>query len=177
LRGLSRAIQERFMSRSVALTVWQEAVEGGLRDLARDGMGFPQVEVLERTTNIPVNMPGAFIPLIGPNESVQIGLVSSPEGCLQLARALLQGDDATELGQADMADALGEAANILAGFVKRNMLEHVHPVQLGLPLYVNGHLETSDRVRAAVTHLSLGPVRAAVVVLRAAEWKAVQKAA
>jgi hypothetical protein len=165
------------MSQSVALTVWQVAVEGGLRDLARDGMSFPEVEVLERTHVIPVSMPGAFIPLIGPNESVQVGLVSSPEGCLRLAQALLQGGADLELSAADMADALGEAVNILAGFVKRNIQEHVHPVQLGLPLYVNGHLETSDRVRAAVTHLQVGPVRAAVVILRAAEWKTAQKAA
>ena len=165
------------MSQSVALTVWQGAVEGGLRDLARDGMGFDEVVVVERTQLIPISMPGAFIPLIGPNESVQIGLVSTPGGCHRLAQALLQGDETLELTPADMADALGEAANILAGFVKRNIQEHVHPVQLGLPLFVNGHLETSDRVRALVTHLQVGPVKAALVVLRAAEWKAIQKAA
>ncbi len=165
------------MSASVALNVWQGAVEGGLQDLARDGMGFSEITVVERTQSIPVNMPGAFIPLIGPNESVQIGLVSSAEGCLRLAQALLQGDASLELTSADMADALGAAANILAGFVKRNIQEHVHPVQLGLPLFVNGHLETSDRVRALVTHLQVGPVKAALVILRAAEWKAIQKAA
>jgi CheY-specific phosphatase CheX len=165
------------MSQSVALTVWQSAVEGGLRDLARDGLSIPEVQVLERTQVIPVSMPGAFIPLIGPSESVQIGLVSSQEGCHHLAQALLQGDVTQQLSAADMADALGEAVNILAGFVKRNIQEHVHPVQLGLPLFVNGHLETSDRVRAAVTHLQLGPVRGALVILRAAEWKAIQKAA
>jgi hypothetical protein len=161
----------------VALAVWQGAVEAGLKDLARDGMGFPEVAILERTASIPVSMPGAFIPLIGPSESVQIGLVSSEAGCRRLAQALLQGDEQLELSAADMADALGEAVNILAGFVKRNIIESVHPVQLGLPLFVNGHLETSDRVRAAVTHLTVGPVRAALVILRAAEWRAVQQAA
>jgi hypothetical protein len=159
------------MSQSVALTVWQAAVETGVRDLARDGMGFPEVEFLERNTLIPPNMPGAFIPLIGPNESVQVGLVSSLEGCLALARALLQAGPDLDVPPADMADALAEAANILAGFVKRNIQGSVHPLQLGLPLYVNGHLETSDRVRAAVTHLKVGHVHAAVVVLRAAEWR------
>lgn len=165
------------MSQSVALTVWQTAVEGGVRDLARDGMGIPDVEIVERNNLIPASMPGAFIPLIGPNESVQIGIVSTPEGCLALARALLQGGDELDVPPADMADALAEAANILAGFVKRNIQDSVNPVQLGLPLYVNGHLETSDRVRAAVTHLRVGKVRAAVVVLRAAEWKVAHKAA
>lgn len=82
-----------------------------------------------------------------------------------------------EVSPGDRADALAEAANILAGFVKRNIQEHLHPVQLGLPLYVNGHLETSDRVRAMVTHLRLGSIAAAVVVLRAAEWKVAVKAA
>jgi hypothetical protein len=140
-------------------------------------MGIPNVEIVTRDSLIPHAMPGAFIPLIGPNESVQIGLVSTPEGCLVLARALLQGGPELEVTPADMADALAEAANILAGFVKRNIQDAVNPVQLGLPLYVNGHLETSDRVRAAVTHLKVGTIEAAVVVLRAAEWKVSHKAA
>lgn len=165
------------MSKSVALAVWQSAVEGGVADLARDGMGLPEVEVAERTEIIPAGMPGAFIPLIGPSESVQIGIVSSPEGCRSLALALLQSGPEAEIAQSDVSDALGEAANILAGFVKRAMQDHVNPIQLGLPLFVNGHLETSDRVRAAVSHVQLGPIRAALVVLRAAEWKAVNRAA
>jgi hypothetical protein len=166
------------MIQSIALSIWQTAVEGGVRDLARDGMSIPDMEIVERTERIPESMPGAFIPLIGPNESVQVGIVSTAEGCIRLARALLQADADLEVTPADIADALAEAANILAGFVKRNIQDHLDPVQLGLPLYVNGHLETSDRVRAMVTHLRLGTIEAAVIVLRAAEWKAVvQKAA
>lgn len=165
------------MAQSIALSIWQAAVEGGVRDLARDGMSFPDLEIVERTSQIPANMPGAFIPLIGPNESVQVGIVSSVEGCTRLARALLQADADLEVSPADVADALAEAANILAGFVKRNIQDHLDPVQLGLPLYVNGHLETSDRVRAMVTHLRVGPISLAVIVLRAAEWKTAQRAA
>lgn len=165
------------MSQSVALTVWQKAVESGVTDLARDGMGLPEISFVDRNQLIPASMPGAFIPLIGPNESVQVGIVSTPEGCIALARALLQGGPDLEVTPADVSDALAEAANILAGFVKRNIQDAVNPVQLGLPLFVNGHLETSDRVRAAVTHLSLGGIPAAIVVLRAAEWKASHRAA
>ncbi len=165
------------MSTSVALAVWQSAVEGGAVDLARDGMGFSQMEVTERTNLIPEGMPGAFIPLIGPNESVQIGIVSTPEGCRALAQALLQESGLSTISSSDVSDAIGEATNILAGFVKRAMQDHVNPLQLGLPLFVNGHLETSDRVRAAVTHIRVGKVGAALVVLRAAQWKALPKAA
>jgi hypothetical protein len=165
------------MSKSVALAVWQSAIESGALDLARDGMGLLELEITERTSQIPEGMPGAFIPLIGPSESVQLGLVSSPEGCRLLAQALLQDPGAGALSSSDVSDAMGEASNILAGFVKRAMQDHVNPIQLGLPLFVNGHLETSDRVRAAVTHIQVGTIRAALVVLRAAEWKAVSRAA
>ncbi len=161
------------MSSSVPLHVWQAAVEGGVIDLARDGMGFTDVELTGRSDQIPEGMPGAFIPLIADSESVQVGIVSSASGCLSLARALLQGGDDLHVSASDMTDALSEAANILAGFVKRGIHDHLHPVQLGLPLFVNGHLETSDRVRALVTHFRLGSVKMAVVVLRAAEWKSV----
>lgn len=160
---------------SVALNVWQAAVEAGVEAVARDGMGFTNVEVISRTDQIPEGMPGAFIPLIAPNESVQVGIVSSIEGCTMLARALLQGDHTLEVSATDMSDALCEASNILAGFVKRGMHDYLHPVQLGLPLFVNGHLETSDRVRALVTHFRVGHVDIAVVVLRAAQWQADKK--
>ena len=165
------------MSTSVALAVWQSAVEGGVIDLARDGMGARDVTIIERTHLIPEGMPGAFIPLIGPTESVQLGLVSSPEGCRFLAQALLQEPVPSALSPSDVSDAIGEATNILAGFVKRAMQDHVNPIQLGLPLFVNGHLETSDRVRALVTHIQVGTMKAAIVVLRAAEWKALPRAA
>jgi hypothetical protein len=163
--------------KAVALQIWQGAVEQGARDVARDGMQVDDFEVLSRTNDIPPAMPGAFIPLVGPNESVQVGLVSTEAGCAEIARMLLQLPPGETVGPGDMADALGEAANILAGFVKRNIQEHLNPVQLGLPLYVNGHLETSDRVRAAVTHIRIGHVKAALVVLRAAEWRASKQAA
>ncbi len=160
---------------SVPLNVWQTAVEAGVEAVARDGMGFSEVEVMSRTDQIPEGMPGAFIPLIAPTESVQVGIVSSIEGCTMLARALLQGDHTLQVTPADMSDALCEGANILAGFVKRGMHDYLHPVQLGLPLFVNGHLETSDRVRALVTHFRVGHVKIAVVVLRAAQWQAEKK--
>lgn len=165
------------MSTSVALAVWQSAVEGGAMDLARDGLGLPEVAIIDRTNLIPEGMPGAFIPLIGPNESVQVGIVSTPEGCRFLALALLREAGLSDIASSDVSDVLGEAVNILAGFVKRAMQDHISPLQLGLPLFVNGHLETSDRVRAAVTHIQVGKTGAALVVLRAAQWKAIPEAA
>jgi len=156
----------------VPLDVWLGAVEEGLREVARGAMGQSELEAKTRTAVIPGNMPGAFIPLMAPEESVQVGLVSTPEGGQQMARAMLQMGPDEVLAQADLADALGEAANILAGFVKRNMQVHLKTVQLGLPLYVNGHLETTERVRAMVTHMQMGEIPVAVVVLRAATFAA-----
>jgi hypothetical protein len=159
------------VDKAIELKVWQEAVESGARDVAFDGMGNASFEVIERTQLIPEDMPGAFIPLLAPQESVQIGLVSTPDGCAAIARALLQGGPDLVVSEADIADALGEAANILAGFVKRNMQEQLSPVNLGLPLFINGHLANSERVRALVTHVRIGQTAAALVVIRAAEWK------
>lgn len=166
---VSYALKERAMS-VVQLDVWLRAVEAGLRDLARDGMGYDHLEIISHGTEIPQDMPGAFIPLLAPEESVQVGLVSTVEGGRSMARALLQMKPDEEISQSDLTDALGEAANMLAGFVKRNMQDHVAMCHLGLPLYVNGHLETSERVRAAVTHLKMGEIPIAVIVLRSAAW-------
>jgi CheY-specific phosphatase CheX len=159
------------MPDQLPLEVWITAVEDGLRDVARDGMGHANLEVVSRTAEIPEKMPGAFIPLMSADESVQVGLVSTPDGAQKMARAMLQMGEGETLSQADLADALGEATNILAGFVKRNMQPHKQNVQLGLPLYVNGHLEMTDRVRAIVSHLKMGEIPVAVIVLRAAAYQ------
>jgi hypothetical protein len=159
------------MSEAVSLSVWQGAVEAGATDISRDGFQFQGFEVLERCAEIPEGMPGSFIPLVATNESVQVGIVSTQQGCESMARSLMQLSTGEKISPADMADALAEAANILAGYVKRNMQDHLNPVQLGLPLFVNGHLETSDRMRAAVTKVRMGGVEAAFIVLRAAEWQ------
>lgn len=159
------------MADSVSLNVWQGAVEAGATDISRDGFNFQGFEVLERCGTIPEGMPGSFIPLVADNESVQVGIVSSMAGCELMARSLMQLPKDEMMSQSDLADALAEAANILAGYVKRNMQDYLNPVQLGLPLFVNGHLETSDRMRAAVTKVRMGEVDAALVVLRAAEWR------
>lgn len=151
----------------VPLDVWLHAVENGFRDVARDGMGHTDIEVVSHSAEIPTEMPGAFIPLLAPEESVQVGLVSTPDGGKAMAKKMLQMDATEEISQGDLTDALGEATNILAGFVKRNMQDHLK-VHLGLPIYVNGHLEMTERVRAAVTHLKMGEIPLAVVVLRAA---------
>lgn len=158
------------MSETVSLSVWQGAVEAGATDIARDGFNFSGFEVLERTSVIPEGMPGSFIPLVAQNESVQVGIVSTPAGCEAMARSLMQLGAPERLSPIDLADALSEAANILAGYVKRNMQDYLNPVQLGLPLFVNGHLETSDRMRAAVTRVRMGDIEAALIVLRAASW-------
>lgn len=163
------------MAEAIPLDVWLGAVEEGIRDVARDGMGHAMVETISRTSEIPQEMPGAFIPLMSADESIQLGLVSTPEGGKKMARAFLQMGDEGELSNADLADALGEATNILAGFVKRNMQPHLSQVQLGLPLYVNGHLEMTERVRARVTHLLMGDIPLAVVVLRASSFQPPKK--
>lgn len=47
------------MSQAIALKVWQQAVETAVRDLARDGMGIPEIEVARRAFESP---PGCPVP-------------------------------------------------------------------------------------------------------------------
>ncbi len=159
------------MSDTMPLSQWMQAVEEGARSIATEAMGQESFEVVSRDDRIPEGMPGAFIPLVAAHEAVQIGLVSSNAGCLALARHLLQAPADEHLTRVDMADALGEATNILAGFVKRNLQDTAGTLQLGLPLYVHGHLETGDRMEVAVTHVRIGPIEASLIVMKAAQWQ------
>src|SRR5512138_2280299 len=68
---------------------------------------------------IPAQVTGCFVALVGEDESIQIGIAASAEGCQSLAQALFASDE--PLDDADVSDALGEITNIVAGGVKKRV--------------------------------------------------------
>ena len=169
------------MSTSVALAVWQSAVEGGAMDLASDGMGLPEVAIIDRTDLDPRGHAGR---LHSPHRSERVGAGRprlDARGLPVLApRRCSREPGLSDITSSDVSDALGEAVNILAGFVKRSDPGARQPARSSASR--SSSTATSrppDRVRAAVTHIQRRPVKAAaaLVVLRAAQWKAVPIAA
>jgi CheY-specific phosphatase CheX len=108
-----------------------------------------------------------MIALVSDSASVQLGIASTKEGCQALARALLAMDpDEEDLPEEDVADAIGEVANIVAGQVKSAMSDTDASLRIGLPLFVQGKVDYSDEVESAVADLNIGPVPVTFIVLK-----------
>lgn len=81
---------------------------------------------------------GSCISLSRPGRSWSFALFGSNESCKVLARALLAMEPSEEIGNAELADALGEILNMMAGVAKRKLpAEEAKCLQLGLPLFLS----------------------------------------
>src|ERR1700690_4029619 len=102
------------MTAAVALDVWLHATVDAASEFATTTLDC----VLESVTSngeLPVDLTGCFVALVGEEGSLQIGLASDTAGCQTLAKALFASDD--DLPEEDVGDALGEIANVIAGGV------------------------------------------------------------
>jgi hypothetical protein len=135
------------MSPKLTVAQWRTAVEGAANEIATYALSFSGAVVqdpadLERASS----MIGAHIPLIGGGQAFDLALVSSPEGCLGLSRAILCAGPTASLRDAEIADAVGEIVNMLAGAVKRRLSGHRSDLELGLPIFVHGYIQPTDRL-------------------------------
>lgn len=114
--------------------------------------------------------PGAYIGLNAPNEAVQVGVVAKPESLQALAKAMLgMAPEDEDLPSSDMADAVGELVNIFAGGIKQRMLPRLGSLNLGLPLFINGFIEPTEKLTIHAVDLQLGPVATSLLVVRERE--------
>jgi CheY-specific phosphatase CheX len=153
------------MTPKLTLGQWRTAIEGASTEIATRALSFPGVAVQdpvasERTAS----MIGAHIPLIGGGQAFEMALVSSAEGCDTLARAILGVTNGTTLRELEMVDAVGEIVNMLAGSMKRRLAGHGAHLALGLPIFVRGYLQPSDRLALIALPVRFGPVDTTVMV-------------
>ncbi len=81
---------------------------------------------------------GSGIALTAENGGWQLAVMGSKNGCQLLTRALFAMEDGEEPEMEDMADAMGEIANVAAGVLKSSRAAAGQKVQLGLPLFMEG---------------------------------------
>lgn len=144
---------------------WMEAIEKALDEVAVGVFGC-SIALKGRLENPPPGAAGAYMNLVGPNGGVQIGLVSSPDGCQALSRAMLSMEpSAGPLSAEEVADAVCEIVNILAGAVKARVRDRVASLQLGLPTFFHGPAQRTDRLGVAAAGVKIGEVDAALLML------------
>ncbi len=81
---------------------------------------------------------GSSIALTSETGGWLLAVMGSRASCEMLTRSLFAMEDGEEPAMADMADALGEIANVAAGVLKAARAAGGQAVQLGLPLFMEG---------------------------------------
>jgi hypothetical protein len=121
---------------TVPVQVWVAALEESAVEVANVALGFERCDVIGKESFTPLDVAGAYLPLFGGSgQSIYIGWLATPEARKALARGLLAFAPNDAISDEDVADAMGEVVNILAGGLKRRMLQTIQPLSLGLPMF------------------------------------------
>lgn len=81
---------------------------------------------------------GSSIALTAENGGWNLAVMANGPGCRELTRALFAMEPDEVPDMEDIADAMGEIANVAAGVLKSSRAEAGQAVQLGLPLFLEG---------------------------------------
>ncbi len=143
---------------------WLEATTKSLQEMA--DIYFDLGSMVPETFNDEEDLKsGAMIGLVSPGNSVQLMLVASRRGSEVLAKALLgfEPDEAIDAG--DLADAMAEIVNIVAGMVKTVVNEQDGNLNLTLPTFMTGSCQPLGGQLVTEGQLTIGSVEAKVIVL------------
>lgn len=109
---------------------------------------------------------GAYLALVGDQAAMQLGVVATPTDCATIARALLMMNADEAISQEDIADAINEVINVVAGGVKSRLIDREPGLTLGLPLFVDGQVVATHSVEWAGQTVKLVGAELHLVVIR-----------
>ena len=112
----------------------------GLKEVCQSMLGICLEPLGPVTPFVPTGLEsGSCISLTRPGKSWNLALFGTTASCKSLARALLSMAPEENIGNEELADALGEILNMIAGITKRKAPpEEAQAIQLGLPLFMTG---------------------------------------
>ncbi len=145
---------------------WIAALVAATNELATTSLGLAEGEVVSTGSTLPEIPYGSFVGLTGETKSVQIGLAASREDCMTLARAMFCMGPEEDLSEEDLADALGEMVNVLAGGVKVRLKDLVENFNIGLPIVVHGKIDVTKVAQVDVTVMRWDNAEAQVFLIR-----------
>ena len=147
---------------------WLEAALDATNEVATTVLGYEKMAIVDDVGTVAsTEFTGAYIPLVTGNNSLHIGLASCKNGCQAFTRALFgMKDEEDDAPESDVADALGEIVNIVAGGIQIRLAEALPTIHLGLPIFVRGCIQAMRKQRAVVANVVLGEFHAELVLLR-----------
>ena len=144
---------------------WRAAIAAAASEVATVALSLSGAVVLDPVgLEVAASMFGAHVPLVGDRQSYDLALVSSADGCQALARAILCAGSGPALRDAEVADAVGEIVNMLAGTVKRRLSGLGAELALGLPIFLRGHLQPTERMSVIAFPTRFGAIDTIVLV-------------
>jgi hypothetical protein len=149
------------------IQTWLDALKAAAHKFMQNTYNSREVIATSRQASLPWNNTmGAWVPLVGHAYSLQLGLVSTDDGCQAIARKLLNLHPEDPLTEEDMADAFRETVNILAGTSKTSIEGDMPASTLGLPIFINGHIKITKEQAAVSEMISLGDISCYLIVLK-----------
>jgi hypothetical protein len=155
------------VSSVAAVSDWVAAMADASGELALS-LGMDGVEVLGWHDVPPTGVAGAYIPLLAEDQTLQLALLATPGGCADLSRLLLGLEPADDVSDADVADAVGELVNIVAGGVKQRMQDSAGALRLGLPVFIHGYVQRTQQLEVSLASARIGDVETYLMALRSA---------
>lgn len=154
------------MPSKITLAQWRTAVEGAAGEIASYALSFSGAKVHDPVgLECTVALIGAHLPLVGDGNAYDLALVASPESCRALARAILCIGPDAPVRDAEVADAIGEITNMLGGGVKRRLAgSSAVDLLLGLPIFLHGYIESTERTAVTCLPTRLGTIETMVLI-------------
>ncbi|HYG66023.1 MAG TPA: chemotaxis protein CheX [Anaeromyxobacteraceae bacterium] len=141
-------------------------LEAAFEDVSTSALGFGDLAVIARHDHAPEGCRGAYLALVGPAGAVQVGVASDEVGCQALAKALLGMDPSSpELPPEEVADAVAEIVNIVAGGFKARVRDRFSPLQLGLPTFFTGPAQPTERTAVVTAELRVASYRVVLLLV------------
>lgn len=154
------------MSDRITLNLLVDAAKQAVTDVVACSLSLEATLAEPRRQAIP-GLSGSVIMLTSETTRACIGFSSTPEGCRQLAGAMLgmEPADAAELSHDDVRDSVAELVNIVVGAIKTRLVEYDPQLALGLPIYIEGVFEGVSRSETVYLPCRVGEVGCMMTVL------------
>lgn len=113
-----------------------EVVAQATEEVMKETFDCPEYAILDESQRKQFHEFGAYIPIMHEDETRYIAFLTSEEICNLLTRELFQSEESDVLTKEEIADAVGEIINMIAGVVQRKLEDRLPNVRLGFPIYV-----------------------------------------
>lgn len=152
----------------LAVADWQQSAVEVVSSIGTDVLAFESCSSPSVISEIGHDSQGAYVPILSGDHSLHVGVVSSETGCQVLTRALLGMAPDEEVSADDIHDAVGEIANMVAGGIKTKVVARGVEAQLGLPIFIHGHIAQTAVSQCLVSQLEMDGISVRVTVVKTA---------